>query len=96
MMISEVLISGVQHVAPIIGIGVTVRRHTCDNVYVYIYIYIYVDVYIIYIYIRNHCAKKLVGALRKLTSFIYVRIHLTQTPNLEILSLKIDRTARLS
>ena len=39
---------------------------------------------------QNHCAKKFDGALRKPTSF-YVRIRLTQTPNIEILSLKIGR-----
>ena len=37
---------------------------------------------------RNHSAKKLDGALRKSTSFV-LRICLTQTPTLEILSLKI-------
>ena len=42
---------------------------------------------------RNRCAKKLDGALRK-SHLLCVRICLTQTPNLEILSLKIGRNSR--
>ena len=39
---------------------------------------------------RNHCAKNLDGALRRF-HLLRLRICLTQTPNLEILSLKIGR-----